>query len=295
MRLGRRKLSTEFTKKAVDILLLIVGSLLVAGSYAFFMSPYKIIPGGIYGISIVLHHKLGTPIGATALCFNVPLTLIGTKLLGGRFGYKTVIVFIATAVFTDLLGFGFGPDPLRIANDMILAAVFGGALLGLGVGLIFQAKGSSGGSDVIAMIVSKYSRLSLANAVVVVDSTIVIVALIAFRDWRIPLYSWITIFTVGRLVTFVLEGVRGNKAVFIVTGEVEAIRRQIIDEMHRSGTIFAGRGLYRDDPRDVIMTVITQRELPALKEAVHRIDPRAFITIVDASEILGKGFVPLEG
>lgn len=279
------------SKNVKDALLIVLGSLLVAASYALFMSPYKIIPGGIYGISIILHHRFGTPIGGASLCFNIPLTIIGTKLLSPRFGYKTVLTFLSTAAFTDLFAYSFGKDPLDIGNDMILAAVFGGALLGIGVGLIFQAKASSGGSDVIAMIVSKYTRVSLANAVVIVDSCIVLGALITFRDWRIPFYSWTTIFMLGRLVTFVLEGVRNEKAVFIVSGEIEAIRRQIVEGMHRSGTVFAGHGLFKNEPREVVMTVITQRELPILKDAVYRIDPRAFVTIVDASEIIGKGFV----
>ena len=278
------------SKKYQEYTLIFLGCLLVSAGYVFFMSPYRIVPGGIYGISIVLHHTIGTPIGLTALCFNVPLTIIGSRIIGPRFCYKTVAGFVITSVLTDLFVYCFGEDPLKIGNDVVLAAIFGGALIGLGVGLIFQAKASSGGSDVIAMIVSKYTRIPLASSVMLVDSMIVMIGLIAFGDWRIPLYSWITIFVLGKCVTVVLEGVSDDKAVFIVSDKVQPLRDRITGDMGRGGTLFSGKGLFRQNDRQVIMTVVTQRELPVLKDHIVDADPHAFVTVVDAYEILGKGF-----
>jgi uncharacterized membrane-anchored protein YitT (DUF2179 family) len=130
---------------------------LVATGYVYFITPYKIVPGGIYGISIVLHHLFGTPVGLTALLFNIPLTIIGTKVLGPRFGTKTVVGFHLTSVFVDALSYFSEFKPL-VESDPLLSSVFGGALVGAGVGLIFKSKATSGGSDVIAMIIARYTK-----------------------------------------------------------------------------------------------------------------------------------------
>ena len=138
---------------------LIIGAFILALGYAFFMTPYKITPGGIYGISIVLHHKFGFPVGMAALCFNLPLTLIGLKLLGPRFGVKTFMGFILTALFTDGLIYFLGNDPLNLHDEVLLASIFGGVVMGVGVGLIFKSRASSGGSDVLASILAKYTKI----------------------------------------------------------------------------------------------------------------------------------------
>lgn len=272
--------------------LIVVGTFLVAVGYVLFISPNKIVPGGIYGISIMLHHLLGTPIGLTALAFNIPLTLIGTKLLGPRFGAKTVVAFVLTSVYVDLLSYFYGSLPL-VPDETLVSCIFGGLFIGIGVAFTFKAKATSGGSDVIAMILQKYTRLPLGQLMMMVDSAIVILSFVAFGDWRIPLFSWITIFVLGRVVDTAMHGFSYDKTLFIISDKHNEIRNSIIVDLKRGGTFLHGEGMYNHDSKQIIFTVVNPRELYMLEEYIHRIDPEAFIAVLDAYEILGKGFKSL--
>ena len=269
---------------------LLIGTFVIALAYAFFLTPYKILPGGIYGISIVLHHKFGFPVGFAAICFNLPLTLIGLKILGPRFGAKTFVCFILTALFTDGLIFFIGEDPLNLHDEVLLASMFGGAVMGAGAGLIFRSRASSGGSDVIASILSKYTKIPLGTQLMIVDSIIVIFGFLVFQDWKIPLYSWLTIFIMGNVIDMILKGFTDDKTVFIISEKSEDIRNAIIYDLNRGGTIFDGKGMFTKEKKEVLFTVVNRREIPDLVQFIFNIDPEAFISIQDAHEIIGKGF-----
>jgi uncharacterized membrane-anchored protein YitT (DUF2179 family) len=283
-----------FSRKWIfSYLLIIIGAFILATSFVLFITPYKIVPGGVYGISIVLHYLFGTPVGLVALCFDIPLTLLGIKFLGPKFGMKTVVGFSLTAVFTDTLTLFWGFEPL-VKGDALLSSIFGGVLAGLGLGLIFKAKATSGGSDIIAMIIAKYSRLPLGILMIYVDSAIVLIGLAVFRDWKIPLYSWIVIFITGKVIDVVLEGVSYDKSVFIISDKYEEIRDKIINNLDRGGTYLDVKGMYNNADRRMIHTVVSRRELGMLEEYIHDIDPKAFLTVTDATEILGEGFKSLK-
>jgi len=271
---------------------ILTGTLAVAAGYVFFITPYKIVPGGVYGLAIVLHYMLGLPVGITALAFNIPLTIIGTKILGPRFGAKTIVSFVLTSVFVELLTYLHGESPL-VPNDALVSCIFGGVVIGAGVGIIFKAKATSGGSDVIAMILAKYTKMPIAYVLMFVDSMIVLTGFIAFGDWRIPLYSWITIFVMGKVIDTVLTGVSYDKTLFIISDKYEEIRISVLNDIHRGGTILQGSGMYNGAEKKIIFTVVNRRELSMLEEMINRIDPHAFLTVFDANEILGKGFKSL--
>ncbi len=273
--------------------LIIIGSFILAASLVLFITPYKIVPGGVYGISIVLHYLFGTPVGLMALCFDIPLTLIGLKILGPRFGFKTVLGFSLTAIFTDTLTYFWGYEPL-VQGDALLSSIFGGVLLGLGLGLIFKAKATSGGSDIIAMIINKRTKIPLGQLIIIVDSVIVLFGLVVFQDWKIPLYSWIVIFITGKVIDIVLEGLSYDKSLFIISDKHEEIRDKIINNLNRGGTYIDGRGMFSMTERKIIFTVVSRRELALLQEYIHKIDPYAFMTVIDATEILGEGFRSLK-
>ncbi|MEI7896413.1 MAG: YitT family protein [bacterium] len=273
--------------------LITLGAFILATCFVLFITPYKIVPGGVYGISIVMHYILGTPVGLVALCFDIPLTLIGIKFLGPRFGVKTVVGFSLTAIFTDLLTFFWGFEPL-VKGDALLSSIFGGVLAGLGLGLIFKAKATSGGSDIVAMIIAKYTRMPLGILMIYVDSAIVLIGLLVFRDWKIPLYSWIVIFITGKVIDVVLEGVSYDKSLFIISDKHEEIRDKILNNLDRGGTYIDGKGMYNMAEKRIIFTVVSRRELGMLQEYIHEIDPKAFLTVTDATEILGEGFKSLK-
>jgi uncharacterized membrane-anchored protein YitT (DUF2179 family) len=269
-----------------------IGTFLIAVGFVLFISPNKIVPGGIYGIAIMLHHLLGTPIGLTALAFNIPLTLIGLKILGPRFGAKTVVAFVLTSIFVDTLSYFHGSLPL-VPGETLVSCIFGGLLVGIGVAFTFKAKATSGGTDVIAMILQKYTRLPVGQLMMMVDSSIVLLSYVAFGDWRIPLFSWITIFVVGKVVDTAMHGFSYDKTLFIISDKHEEIRNSLISDIKRGGTFLHGEGMYKRESKQIIFTVVSPRELYMLEEYVHRIDPEAFIAVLDAYEILGKGFKSL--
>ena len=282
-----------FSKKwFIAYSLIVVGTFIMAAGFVFFITPYKIVPGGVYGISIVLHHMFGTPVGLVALAFDIPLTILGVRILGPRFGIKTVVGFVLTAVFVDLLTWIYGESPL-VEGDPLLSSIFGGVLVGLGLGLIFKSKATSGGSDIVAMITSKYTKLPLGQLMIAVDSVIVLVGLVAFHDWKIPLYSLIVIFITGRVIDLVLQGVSYDKTLFIISSKPQELRDKIINDLNRGGTFIPGRGMYNNQERTLIYTVVNRREMAMLQEFVHQIDPQAFMTVINANEILGNGFTSL--
>ncbi len=283
-----------FSKKwLIDYTLIIVGSFILASGFVLFITPYKIVPGGVYGVSIVLHYTLGTPVGLMALAFDIPLTIIGIKILGPRFGMKTVVGFVLTAFFNDGLTYLYGYEPL-VHGDALLSSIFGGLFLGVGLGLIFKSKATSGGSDIIAMIISKYTRMPVGQLMIMVDSTIVLLGLIVFKDWKIPLYSLIVIFITGKVVDTILEGLNYDKVLFIISDKFDEIGDKIIHDLNRGGTLFSGKGMYNKKEKQVIFTVVNRREVTILQEYIRRVDPHAFVTVLNSNEILGEGFRSLE-
>lgn len=292
-----------FSKKwFISYSLIIIGSIILAAGFVFFISPYKIVPGGVYGIAIVIHYMTeglmqwapsGFPIGLMGLIMNIPLTIIGIRILGPRFGIKTVIGFVLTSVFMDAITYFFGEAPL-VAGDALLSSIFGGVLVGLGLGLIFKSKATSGGSDIVAMIIAKYTKLPLGQLMIYVDSAIVLIGLVVFADWKIPLYSWIVIYVTGKTIDIVLQGMSVDKTLFIVSDKYEEIRDRIINDLHRGGTYLPGKGMYNGSEKTVIFTVVNRREMALLQEYIHEIDPTAFLTVLEANEILGEGFKSLK-
>ena len=272
--------------------LITLGSLIMAAGYVLFISPYKIVPGGVYGIGIVLHHLWGIPVGLTGLAFNIPLTIIGIKVLGPRFGVKTIVGFILASVFIDVMAYFWGDAPL-VEDDALLSSIFGGVLIGFGLGLIFKSRATSGGSTIIASIMTKFTRMPLGQTLIIVDSVIVLVGLVAFGDWTIPLYSWIVIFITGKVIDVVLEGISYEKSLFIISDRYQEIADKILTDLNRGGTFLEGRGMFNQAEKKIIFVNVTRREVGILQDFINQVDPEAFVTVFDASEILGKGFKSL--
>ncbi len=279
--------------------LITVGAFIMAAGYVLFIAPNKIVPGGVYGIGIVLNHLIGVPIGLTGLALNIPLTIIGIKLLGPRFGVKTVVGFFLASGFIDGLTVIWGNKPL-VENDLLLSSIFGGILIGFGLALVFKAKATSGGSTIIAKIMTKTTRIPIGQTLIIVDSVIVIIGLVGFADWEnmklnweIPLYSLIVIYITGKVIDVVLEGVSYQKTLFIISEKHEDIAQKILVDLNRGGTYLSGRGMYNKSEKNVIFVNVSRRELAILQDFIHQIDPKAFVTVINASEILGLGFKSL--
>ncbi|MBI9054747.1 MAG: YitT family protein [Bacteroidales bacterium] len=291
--------------------LIAIGSFILAAGFVYFIDPHKIVPGGVYGIGIVVKNMTsgamgggikipflseplfqdGLGIGFVGLMLNIPLTIIGIKMLGPRFGVKTVVGFILTSIFIDFLDASFTG---ALVDDVLLSCVFGGVLIGFGLGLIFKSRATSGGSDIIAMILAKYTKMSLGILMIVVDSIIVLVGLLVFKDWKIPLYSWIVIYITGKVIDATLQGVSYDKALFIISDKYEEIQNKIINDLKRGGTLLHGTGMFKGLDKKIIFTNVSRREQAILKDFIKEVDPYAFMTVINANEVLGNGFKSIQ-
>jgi uncharacterized membrane-anchored protein YitT (DUF2179 family) len=285
--------------------IIILGAFITASGFVLFINPYNFIPGGVYGISIVVHFltqnifdfwDTGIPIGLFGLILFLPLTIIAIIILGPRFGIKTIVGFIFTSIFMDFLTSIIGnADPLNLKNDLLLASIFGGVFIGSGIGLILKSKATSGGSDVIAMIISKITKWQLSHLIIYVDTTIILFGLIVFKDWKIPMYSWLIIFISGKAMDLVIAGISYDKALIIISDKHNEIRDKIVNDLNRGGTFLSGEGMYDNKPKKIIYTVVNRREISILEDFINKIDPNAFITVIDAKEIMGEGIKSITG
>ena len=284
--------STATLKSAVvDYSFIVVGAFLQALSYVLFLAPFKIVPGGCYGISIVIHYVTkgvfsifpdGLPMGATALCFNIPLMILAMKKIGLSSGPKTIVTFLLISIFTDTLSYFCGNEPL-VENDTFIACFYGGAILGIGVACIFKAQSTSAGTDVLARVIANNSNLKVSNMIILLDSAVVLLGLIVFKDWAVPLYSWFTIFVYGKVVEM-FQTENPNRAVFIVSKKTQEIKDLIVGKMGMRGTFLHGRGMYEGKEKEIIFTIAERKDMPRLKDEIKEIDPNAFISTMHASK-----------
>ena len=248
---------------------------------------------------------------------DIPLLIIGTIILGPKFGIKTIISVILIPVFTYILETFWGYAPVihggavaadtqsalyYIAKDgsqswfmpdMFLNTVVAGLIYGVAIGVIFRSGATSGGSDIISMIIHKYTKISLGTLVLIVDSIISLTTLIAFEDFRLPIYSIILIFIESKIIDLVVEGVKSYKTAFIVTDKIEEVRAFILKDLDRSGTVFVGSGLYQGAERKMIYVTLNRSDLVKLKANLRFLDPNAFVNVIESSEIMGNGFKAL--
>lgn len=284
-----------------EYLSIIAGTFIMAVAIVIFIAPLKLAPGGVYGIAIILHHLFNFPIGISGIAMDIPLLILGTLILGPKFGFKTIIGIISLSGFITLLELMYGYDPLisLVVNGNIIPdpaanliiALFGGLLTGLGLGLVFKARATSGGTDIVAMAFKKYFKhIPLGTMIIMVDSVIVIAALAIFRDWSIPLYSWVVIYVTGYTVDTVISGFARRKAVLIISDEYDEIKKFIINELGRGGTYLHGEGMYNAAEKKIIFTTMSSKELPSLLFHIHETDPKAFVSILDATDVFGEGF-----
>lgn len=277
---------------------LLSGCFLFALGAVFFAEPYGFAPGGTYGLSMVFHHLWGWRTEVSALCMDIPLLFLGIYFLGSKFGIKTVVCTFAIPAFMWLIHRFYGFAPLlepdvaerSMLKEQMLSSIFGGVVYGLGLGMIFRARATSGGSDIISMILNKFTHISIGTLVIIVDCTITLTTVIAFGDWRLPMYSWIIVFIEGKVIDMVVEGFSSNKTMVIITKETDVVKDYILHTLNRGATLIDVTGAYGGEKRCAIYTVMTMKEMIQLRHHMKEVDGEAFINIIDSSEILGRGF-----
>ncbi len=283
-------------------LYVVVGAALLATAFVLFITPYRIVPGGVYGMGVVLNYLFPKiQVGTYGLSMDIPLLIIAFRIFGARFGTKTIVAAVLTPLIMDTMTLLVGSDPatmlggkIDLSDDVLLSCIFGGALMGAGVGLILKTHATSGGTDIVAMIVSKYLHMPISRAVLYVDSLVVLFGLVVLGDWKLPLYSLVTIFVSSRVIDYIVDGGSGDKLLFILSKKHDKIRDYILDGLERGGTYIKASGMYTGADKEMIFVVVSRREVPLMRDRIREVDPEAFMIVVDAHETLGEGFKTFE-
>ncbi len=285
-----------------DYLFIIIGSLIPAFAINVFLVPFKISSGGISGIATIVYYLSGEriPVGITVLLLNVPLFIAGYKFLGRKFAIRTLFCIFFFSLFLNLttkISFDFANHYL-VKNgaapsnpDLFLYSLFGGSLMGFGLGIVFKSGATTGGTDIVANIMSHFnSSFSIGQALLFIEAGIVILAAVAFRSFLLALYAIVTLFIQSKVIDTVLEGVNFAKSVFIISDKSAEIAKRVLSELDRGVTSLKGTGMYTGNDKNVLLCILQRGQLSTLKEIVESVDKKAFIILTDVREVLGEGF-----
>lgn len=279
-------------RNALEFFVLNIGLLILAFSFVCFLIPLKLAAGGVYGIATIIHHLFNFPVGMLMLVINIPLLFIGVFVFGKAFGYKTIYSTIALSFIIDF--YTYILKFTSLTTDLLIGALYGGILAGIGIGLAMKVGGSTGGTDILAQMLRKYFKVPTGYALILVDTVVLIGAGVVFGV-EIALHAIISLFVLGKTINFILEGDNSSRIAYIISEKREEIRNIVIAEIGGGGTLLEARGLFTGDDRNVVMTVIKRRDLAMLKRSIALVDPKAFVIISEAHEVLGEGFTFEQG
>lgn len=275
-----------------DYLFILAGTLVQAFAMRLFLIPGQLVSGGISGASQLVNFYTHWPIGLMVFIGNAPLFLLGWRHLGGpKFVFRTGLAIASFSLFTDLLGLFISADGMT--HDLVLTTLYGGLMLGIGLGLVYRGKGTSGGSDILGRILNHRFGISISQAYLITDSVVVLAAGFVY-GWEYALYGLVMIYVSGLAAEISTEGSNVFRTALIVTNHPTEVSEKIMSDMERGVTILSGRGAYTGTERDILYCVVTRAEVSTLKALVHESDPGAFMVIGEAHEALGEGFRPLK-
>lgn len=281
----------ELLPKLWPWLVITIGSVLASGGYAVFVLPMNMVEGGTTGLGIIAKHLTGLPIvGTTSLIITAFVFVVATRILGKSFGARSIYAMILSNLLIDAFLI-LKID--KVTDDILLAAFYGGAVVGLGLGLIYFSGASTGGADALGQILWKLKRISMGRTLIVVDIVVLALATWIFIPLEQIMYSMIFIYIQIKVIDMVLNGFRANQRVMIVTDEPEAMKVAIFNSLSRGLTEFRGIGGYTGKERPMLTTVLPKKNVPGLRRIVATIDEKAFVIIQDIHQVYGEGFEPL--
>ena len=275
----------QTTKNLIaEYFFVILGAAVVALGFNLFLFPNQVASGGVSGISTILNGLFGWNAGLVQYAFNIPLFIAGVLILGKSFGFKSLLGTLALPFFVILT-----EDWEVATTDPLLASIFGGIVVGIGIGLVFKGKASTGGTDLLAQIITKYTGLTLGTSVLIIDGVIAVSAALVF-DLERGLYAIVALFVTTKTIDVIQMGFSQSKMVYIITTKQDEVRDAIYRDVNRGVTKLPAVGGYTGEERPVIMVVVYQTEFTKLKQVVKTVDPSAFVIVSDAYEVLGEGF-----
>lgn len=297
--------------------LIFLGCSIMGTGFVLFINPYNFVPGGVYGMGIVLHNIFPSiQVGTFGYMFDIPLMLTAMLVFGGGFGTRTVLAALYTPGFMNILTRLIYPTPeavesldpalmlggrLDLSDDLLLTCIMGAVTIGVGQGIVVRQQATTGGTDIVGMLLQKFAGIKFSTGIFLADGFVVLSGLLvigfglgtgdaASNGWMLTLYSLLTIYISSRVVAYLLDGASYDKLLFIISDHHEEIKRFIINDMERGATYLKGKGMFTDKSRDVIFLVISRKEVHLVQNRIREIDPRAFVVVTDAYETFGEGF-----
>ncbi len=298
--------------------MIFLGCSIMGAGFVLFVNPYNFVPGGVYGMGIVMHNIFPSiQVGTFGYMFDIPLMLIALWIFGGKFGARTVAAALYTPGFMNLLTNLVYPnkeavqslDPtlimggrLDLSNDLLLTCIIGAVVIGLGQGIVVRQQATTGGTDIIAMLLQKFAGIKFSTSIFLADGFVVLSGLLVIgfglglgeasaEGWMLTLYSLITIYISSRVVAYLLDGASYDKLLFILSSNhEEELKRFIIEDLDRSATYIKSKGMYTGSDREMVFLVVSRKEVHAVQSKIREIDPTAFVVVTDAYNTYGEGF-----
>ncbi len=282
MEISKKRIKIFFT----EIIETIVGAIIMAIATSLILLPNQLSSGGFAGIATIFYYFLNIPMGTTILSINIPLFIFAAYKLGKGFVIRSFIGTVTFSFVIDIL------DKLQpLTQDRFLACIYGGIIIGLGTAIILKANSSTGGSDLISMLVKKYNpNIRTGNVIIIVDVIIVGLNVLLFKEIEIGLYSAIAIYLMGKIIDIIFEGIYFTKLLIIISKRNEEIAEVIGEKIGRGTTGLYGKGMYKDEQKLVLLCAASRGDVVRVKQTAKKIDPESFIIIANAREVVGLGF-----
>ena len=280
-------MKNTFRTELKNSLLIVFGLLIAASAYRLYLIPNQVVAGGFTGVGQLLNHLIGISVGTVNILLNVPLFLVSMRSMGIRFGLRSLIAMFALSLLIDHL-------PLPAAtDDMLLAAVYGGAISGIGFGMVLRGSATTGGTDMLASLMHRVIPvLRVSYGIFLVDGLVIIASAFTFEP-QAAMYGLISTFLCNVLIDLVLEGPNTAYSYFIISDHSEEIAERIMKEMDRGVTALHAMGMYSRSEKEVLLCVINRFETMHLRRIISSVDPKAFVIANKAREVLGEGFKPM--
>ena len=286
MKYSKIKRRLIIKKFLISILGIVIGTLIMAISTSFFLLPNKLSTGGFSGVATIIYYIFYVPLGTGILILNIPLLFLAFFRVGKKFFIKSIIGTFFLSLF---INFFEQFEPVTI--DKLLASIYGGILMGIGTGIVLKANASTGGSDLLSVIIRSYKKyFQTSSLIVIIDIIIVTLNVLFFKDIEIGLYSAIAIYLMGKLIDIVFEGTKFTKVMFIISDKYNEIAKVISKKVNRGSTAIYAKGMFRQEDKMMLFCVGSRNEIRKIKELATHIDKKAFIVITSAREAFGKGF-----
>ena len=303
-----------------------MGCIIMAAGFVYFINPYNLVPGGVYGASIVLHNLFPSiQVGTFGYMFDVPLLIISVLFLGKKLGARTIVAALFTPLVMNTLSVLSYPseealhklDPslllggcINMTEHLMLTSIIGAVVIGVGCGIVVRSQATTGGTDIVAMLLQKYCHIHFSKAILLVDGIVVLFGLLVIGfgignpddstqpSWHLSFYSLIAIFVTSRVIAYVINGEKNDKILFVISDmRLTELHDYILKDLDRTATCIKSSGLYTKQDKEMLFLVVSNKEVIGIKHKIREADPKAFVVVTDAYDAFGEGWkeLPMEG